>query len=114
MKKNEVKKLKTINFNHESAIWLNDLPHGRSVFVIKKGRKNRYFLEVEKTASSVNVERYDFKSVDFSKYEEESNLAFGIFGNLYAIDYDFIKNFDKICEAKKLLEKFRLIRFGGV
>jgi hypothetical protein len=108
VKKKDIRKIKVVNFNHEWQIDINELKDSYNIFIIKKGRKNLYFLEVEKILNDVFIQRYNYKDATFSKYGT-SDLYFQHFNNLKSIKFDFIENFDKISQAKNTLEKFGLL-----
>lgn len=108
MKKEDIRKIKVINFNHEWEIDIDKLKDTNNIFIIKKGRKNLYFLEVAKVLNNVSIQRYNYKNATFSKYEK-SNIHYQHFNNLKSINFDFIENLDKISQAKNTLEKFGLL-----
>lgn len=108
MRKEEIKHIPVLNFNHQTSLNLQKLQNGLNTFIVKKGQKKLYFLEIDKNCDGAFIQRYDFKNATYSKYSGV-NLCGDVFSNNLVIDYDFIANLDKISNAKTILHKYNVL-----
>lgn len=108
MKKEDIKKVQILNFNNKKFLNLQKLQNGINIFIIKNGQKKLYFLEIDKNNVETFIQRYDYKNATFSKYSNV-NLCGDVFSNNLVIDFDFIENLDKICNAKTILHKYGVL-----
>ena len=108
--------IKLINLNKEN-LCLKDIECGKTTFIIKVGRKKQY-LDIEKDAIRVCLEKYDYMSKNrqsFSKYGNNLKVLY-LSGRDDILSKEFFMNYDSIYENLKRYEeaKRELLNTKGV